>query len=192
MHRSTISWIAAAALTVALTAPSAAGAQEAAGANALERGATSVMVGVSPDPTLGFWTMLSGRTALGLVGTAQRSGSLIGEVEVYRHTQLLLSPQVKRYWSHDGDVLPYLHGGVYASLLEFKDSGDTRNDIDAFGGSLAVGLDWFPVSRISVGGQAGMALNRTGATTRSQDAVSRSTTWSLETFTAALQVHFYL
>lgn len=184
---------AALALAAGLAAAPGAGAQQGAGDNALRPGATSISMGIAADPSVGFWTMPSGRTALGIVGSVQGIRSSLGDVESDQ-TLLVLSPQVKRYRSTQGAILPYLHGSVFASLTEFEGrspGGTSGGRFTAVGATAGVGLDWFPVRRVGLGGHAGLGLTRSEADPV-QAEVAGMTTWLLQTFTAAIQVQLYL
>jgi hypothetical protein len=186
---------AALALAAGLAAAPQALAQEGAGESALRPGASSITLGIAPDPSVGFWTMPSGRTALGLVGSLQGNRTSLGGGEV-EQTMLVLSPQLKRYRSTRGAILPYLHGSVFASLADFESrnpSGSGEGRIRALGASAAVGLDWFPARRAALGGHAGLGLSRT-LSEAGPDGAARfeTTTWLLQTFTAAIQVQLYL
>jgi hypothetical protein len=177
-----------AAVAAGLACASPAGAQEEAGENALRRGASSVMASVAPNVEVGFWSMLSGRTSVGLVGSVQSAESVSGS-STQEIRLLSLSPQVKRYWTTTGPVLPYAHGSLAVSGTEFGSAQQSRS----YGASAAVGLDWFPARRISIGGHSGVALSR--SVVRSHDAQGEETEasgWSLRTFTTAIRVHLYL
>jgi hypothetical protein len=181
-----------AAVAAGLVCASPAGAQEDAGENALRRGASSVMAGVAPEAGVGFWSMLSDRTAVGLVGGVQRVESVSGDSE-HGIRLLTLSPQVKRYWRATGPILPYAHGSLSVSGIEFGSGSSSRQESRSYGAGAAVGLDWFPVRRISVGGHGGVALSR--AVLGSRDAQGEEmeiSGWSLGTFTTAIRVHLYL
>ena len=178
----------------ALASP--AGAQEA--GSIPGRGATSVMLGVSPGNGIGVWTMLSDRTALGVVGALQTLDASSGGSE-QEFRAVVLGPQVKRYWATAGDVAPYLHGSAYTSLTRSRftagDGGGSgfESEQDLYGGSAAAGLDWFPTRRISLGGHAGVALNRySGENRDASGQLVEQSRWLLETFTAAISVHLYL
>lgn len=186
--------LSAAALVLAaglVAAPAA--AQEETGGNALRPGATSVNVGVSPDATVGFWRMLSGRTALGVSGSVQGIRSEYGGSELSR-TLLVVSPQVKQYRATDGAILPYLHGAVFASVTDLGGSSGAAGDDQStvLGATAALGLDWFPVRRVSLGGHAGLGLLRSSSEFERPQGDFRSTSWSLQTFTAAIQVQLFL
>ena len=186
---------AALALAATLAAAPAARAQEIAGENALRPGASSINLGISPEPSVGYWRMLSGRTALGVVGSAEAIRDSSGDDELSR-TLLTVSPQVKRYRSTEGAILPYLHGALFASVIDLGSStpgvgGDDRSTV--LGGTAAVGLDWFPVRRVSLGGHAGLGLLRAASSIGGADGDDfESVDWSLQTFTAAIQVQLYL
>jgi hypothetical protein len=184
---------AALALAAGLAAAPRAQAQQGAGDNALRPGATSITLGVAADPSVGIWTMPSGRTAVGIVGSVQGIRSSFGDTESDQ-TLLVIAPQVKRYGSTDGAILPYLHGSVFASLTEFegRSPGATSGGrFTAVGATAGVGLDWFPVRRVGLGGHAGLGLTRSEADPL-QAGEDETTTWRLQTFTAAIQVQLYL
>lgn len=184
---------AALALAATLAAAPAAGAQATAGENALRPGASSINVGVSPDPSVGYWRMLSGRTALGVVGSVQAIRDSAGDDELSR-TFVTVSPQVKHYHSTEGAILPYLHGALLASVADLGSSTPESDDRrTVLGGTAALGLDWFPVRRVSVGGHAGLGLLRASSSIGGADGDDfESVNWSLQTFTAAIQVQLYL
>lgn len=183
---------AALSLAAALAAALPAAAQEAPGETPLRRGARSLMLSVSPDVELGYWGMTSDRTAVGLVGSAYRISSTSGDSES-RQTSLAFGPQVKRYAAGGGAVLPYLHGAAAASVFDSDGSSGTSQRATVLSASAAVGLDWFPAGRFSLGGHAGLALGRLANEMEVPIDVRReSTVWALRTFTAAIRVHLYL
>lgn len=109
----------------------------------------------------------------------------------------MVAPEVKRYRSTGGAILPYLHGSVFTSVVDFGDSSSSGSNDDRstlLGGRAGLGLDWFPVRRISLGGHAGLALQRRSSEIeRSQGGDDlESTSWLLQTFTAAIQVQLFL
>lgn len=182
---------AALALAAGLAAAAPAAAQEGAGDNALRPGASSINVGVSPDVSVGFWRMVSGRTALGLSGSLQGIRATQGSDETSR-TLAIVSPQVKRYRSTDGAILPYLHGALLAGVTDFGGDSD-ENRSTMLGATAALGLDWFPVRRVGLGGHAGLGLMRSWSET--DNAVVQDyerSSWTLQTFTAAIQVQLFL
>lgn len=182
---------AAFALAAGLAAASPAAAQEGAGDNPLRPGASSINVGVSPDVSVGFWRMVSGRTALGLSGSVQGIRNTQGDSELSR-TMVVVSPRVKRYRSTEGAILPYLHGALLAGVTDFG-GGSSEDRSTLLGATAALGLDWFPVRRVGLGGHAGLGLTRTWSEIDNPVVgdLERSS-WTLQTFTAAIQVQLYL
>ena len=81
----------------------------------------------------------------------------------YQSLRLQLRPTFKRYRSVRNGIAPYVY---YQALGGFR--GWKREDPEAFreysssmielGAGLGLGVDWFPLKRISVGGRTGLSL----------------------------------
>ena len=79
-----------------------------------------------------------------------------GRVSDGNHS-ISLRPALKRYWgSTEGSVAPYLLLGLTAewSRIELLSGSEATNR--RLGGVAGIGLDWFPVQRVSVGGHIGV------------------------------------
>lgn len=81
----------------------------------------------------------------------------------YQYVRLQLRPTIKRYRPLRNGIAPYVY---YQALGGF--SGSRREDLEPFrersssmielGVGLGLGVDWFPLKRISVGGRTGLSL----------------------------------
>jgi hypothetical protein len=195
MTRRTIAILAA----TLLTAGSAA-AQTADTASAAPRN-TSFSFGLGSSQRVGLWHRVTPRVQVGMevLGRRETTSTDGGELEA-RSTQLGIAPGVKFYSSTTAPVLPYVFVGGEASF------GHARAENEAVGGEiieaeqtfrtlgaeLGLGVDWFPVQRVSIGGHAAIGANwsRTQYETDGAEHPEQKTS-SIGTFSSGVRVHFY-
>lgn len=163
--------------------------------NPLRRGVVSLMAGVSPDLEVGVWRMVSDRTSVGLaVGGIVEHMTSDGSGMTSR--LLTVGPQFKHYGSTTGTLLPYLHGGASVGTSEFRtnqapDQRENRSTNRLLTADLAVGLDWFPVRRISLGGYTGLRASVLSNRSRSSSGSGNGSEWRVGTFTSGIGAHLY-
>lgn len=176
------------AMVLAGVAAAPAAAQQAGSANALQKGRRSISFGLPGSPRFGIWTMLSERTNLGLNAELEMQNSDAPDVEGWG---LELAPAIKRYTRGLGPVMPFLYGEVN---LGFGKSSQGGNDVTnwgtgAFGG---LGVEWFPVRSISIGGYTGLGLRYTSSEIETPGVPSDNRTdFRLSTGTSGLSLQIY-
>lgn len=104
-----------------------------------------------------------------------------------------VQPALKRYWGPtDGNVAPYFLLGLKAewNRLEF---GGSRGNSRKLGGLAGVGVDWFPMQRVSVGGHIGVeALAvRSEAPFSFPGPASETTGHEIGTFSSGLRLRLF-
>ena len=190
-------WMGAAMAAAGLLLATGAAAQETGGeeVNGLERPGTSIEVGAGAGALVGVWQRLSPRVSLGVQVSAYTSRSEI-ESDVFdrdaRQTSVSVGPALKVYGGPGGAFLPY---GFASAFLEFGGSreeiagaGENEEELDGLGAELGVGIDWFPVRRLSIGGHVGVEANRQSRSTDDDD-VDRFTVFN--TVSSGIRVQLY-
>jgi len=189
--------ILAAAAALAVTA-TAAHAQDT--AQAAPR-VNSISIGLGSTPTIGFWHRLSPRAELGVeVGARYVNAGLDDSDQDSHASDITVGPALKLYGRADGPVRPYTYAQVSAGY-----ASGTSTSIDPLGGAFEIkshewdfgagvglGLEWFPIERVSLGGHAGILgqwvrstiENPTGPDSKAHGAV-------LSTFTSGLRAQLY-
>ena len=130
-------------------------AQETEGYPAAERGRRSIVLEASRSPRIGYWTRKSERTDLGLDVMLQ---GILGDSRT--DLNIGVTPAVKRYLASPGPLAPYIYVGV---PLDYRRSerdnvGAPDDTVDSFGvgGIAGFGLDWHPITQVSLGGHIGL------------------------------------
>ncbi|HET7232950.1 MAG TPA: hypothetical protein VFJ16_23275 [Longimicrobium sp.] len=151
-----------------LLASGTAAAQSADSTPAEPRYANSFVVQVNGNPVIGLWHRVSPSVEAGLEMSARRSTSstdLTGNTgQSLRFTSVSVGPAVKLFTAPAGALRPYVYGSAGVSFVRNRsESHNSSGDPDvyeqkghAFDGSLALGLEWHPVERVSIGGHAGV------------------------------------
>ncbi len=133
--------------------PLAATAQDA--PSPLDRRDHSILLGIGETTNVGYWIRVGERTDVGIEGGfsfIEEDGSDVSTLSA------ILS--LKRYWSPaESPVAPYTILGIRASWSDLLSTGN--EEYGAFGG---IGLDWFPVQRVSIGGHLGLRASLTQRT----------------------------
>jgi hypothetical protein len=191
MRRLTGAAMAAAALLLA----TGAAAQD---TNGLERSRTSIVVGATGDITVGVWQRLSPRTSLGLeVGAYSRNGEYrfptTGQEQETEERLVTVGPALKVYTGPGGAFLPYGYASAFAQFGSMRhqplDGEAQESDVSGFGGQVGVGVDWFPVQRVSIGGHVGVE-----GFSSSRDAVAfngEEEFTGIGTFSSGIRVQLY-
>lgn len=115
-----------------------------------------------------LWRVRSPNTALGL--EASLSWSLRDQDyedpdlsnRRYHSLRMQLRPTLKRYRPLRNGIAPYVYGqglgGFSGSRRDIGGTWDTATSMIDLGVGLGLGVDWFPLERISVGGRTGLSL----------------------------------
>lgn len=116
----------------------------------------------------GVWEMVGARTNLGLtLGVAVDGSDTEGDGgdDTDAATSVTLGASVKRYVVAPREVTPYLLGGASIggsyNRRDRSDGYDVTSRAVNVGVRAAVGVEWFPVRRVSVSGQTGFSLTAT-------------------------------
>jgi hypothetical protein len=129
---------------------------------ASERGQHSLALSFYGGQQIGYWTKKSDRTDLGLDFGV--SGAFRDETT---DLTINLTPALKHYLSAAGALAPYSYVG-----LPFSWNRTSRDNVGApdgsssavsVGGSVGLGLDWFPLPQVSIGGHAGLVAYHWGS-----------------------------
>ncbi|HEX8245187.1 MAG TPA: hypothetical protein VF541_16870 [Longimicrobium sp.] len=125
------------------------------------RHALSFAIPQSGETTIGGWVNLTARSQLGLeisgdLQDQERDGD--GGSRHLRQGQAHVGVALRRFVPRSATVAPFVGGSVFAGggLLRVADSLSTvtRSFWDV-GASVGVGVEWFPVAPVSVGGMVG-------------------------------------
>lgn len=178
------------AMALAAVAAAPAAAQQAASANALQEGRRSISFGLPSGggSSFGIWTMLSERTNLGLIGQLQVEQQDDPDVDSWG---LRLAPAIKRYVRRAGPVAPFLYGNVALGWESETQPGGEESawSIGTFGG---LGVEWFPVSSVSIGGHTGIGLEYRSIDVDPTIGASQSSSeLALRTATSQLSIQIY-
>jgi hypothetical protein len=166
--------------------------------NGLERPGTSIEVGAGGDYVVGVWRRLSPRTSLGLeVGAYSRSYDYRfddpeGEREIDERL-VTVGPALKVYTGPGGAFLPYGYASAFAQFGSTRyqpvEGEAQETDLCGFGGQLGLGVDWFPVQRVSIGGHVGVegfSSSREGASFNGEEEFT-----GFGTFNSGIRVQLY-
>lgn len=151
---------------------------------------------VSGAPGVGLFWRHSRATDLGIFV----SGSVLSRDD-RSAANLDVRPTLRRYWATTERLTPYTDVAVIGSLVR------QRIDSQGLGGSIkdrtlglgleaALGVEWFPIERVSVGGHAGLRVDHQWIRERMPtfdggvDEQNQGQT-SVSTFVSGLQVRFY-
>lgn len=169
--------------------------------------------------SLGAWKFLSSKTNLGLEITGsltdwEEDGLSFSETqgeesftEDRRDWTILVAPTVKQYLAMSRDFAPFLYGSVGAGFSrnryddtreparESRRLYETKRVFFGFG----FGIDWTPLSSVSVGGHTGFSVNYYDTENFSgfddlggiRASLSSSHRWELRTLTSGLSLHVY-
>jgi hypothetical protein len=127
---------------------------------ATERGKHSIALEVDGGPQIGYWSRRSERTDLGLdVGVSGLWSDGSDQIAV------ALTPAIKHYLRPTGALAPYTYWGIPLTYMRTSNDNvgvpDTSHDRWGAGGLVGFGLDWFPISQVSIGGHVGFRIDYT-------------------------------
>ena len=117
------------------------------------RAKRSIVTGVGSSTLIGVGLRVGTRTDLILEG-----GGRLSDTDGTGARVFVLRPAIKRYLgATEGSVAPYLLVGVKAEWTR-SDFGGSPITSQEIGGTVGLGLEWFPTQRVSVGGNVGVEL----------------------------------
>lgn len=204
-----LSAAAAALLALPAAAQDTIPADTAAPRNGLRDGARSLQFdlpsygGSVATGAFGVWQMVGARTNLGItlgISANVRDRDYDDAEQSDRGTYLQLGLAAKRYASTDGPVAPFALGRVfaYSSRLEREADVGFRDEQKILGGGVegGLGVEWFPVRHLSVGGYTGVSVggeSLNGETERPNEPRREydESGAFFRTFTSTLSVHLY-
>ena len=151
--------------------------------------------------TFQYARMRSERTALGLQldvnlsHSRQDRAAPSGPDDSDTRASVHVGPVLKRYLDVQAVVAPYLRGaatvGAHYMRQERETSGAPTAELTRWQPSVTLsgglGLDWFPLARLAVGGHTGLRAHASMLRSDEMD----STGLSLATFTSSLEVTFF-
>lgn len=171
--------------------------------NPLRKGARSLSFTAPLDGgtgEAGIWRMVDDKTNVGiLVGLgAARSNLDVDDAGSIDNTQLNLSigVGVRRYGNPYGQVSPYVMSAAYvfgSQQTQGPDDAEIKVRNLGVGARGGLGVEWFPVRRVSIAGETGarLQLNRQTVDRDDEDDDATSTGLNLSTFTSGLSVQIY-
>lgn len=142
------------ALALAASAASTGHAQE----QDTTRRTRSIELNLGGGPSIGIWKRNDSDRSLGIIvgGTLSSQGN--GD-NTSRTSNFEIGPAIKIHKGGTATFQPYTFASISGGVTHYDiPTGDSRSGVTLgqVGASLAVGMDWFPVSRVSVGGRAGV------------------------------------
>lgn len=190
----TATTLAAAAAALALALP-------AAGQETVQPAGASIVLNVSAEPTVGVYTFLSPTLQLGVELGASLAEVSDAETESSQEEwSVRVAPALKLFTAAEGSFRPYVFLSPFFELGQaseevelFDETVEIAVDTRTVGGELGFGVDWFPASRISIGGHVGFGGGLTNVEADDDfegEAIDIDGTF-LSTFTSGVRVHLY-
>lgn len=150
----------------------------------------------------GVWEMVGARTNLGLtlgvsvIGAESESN---GSESSVAETDVDLGIALKRYVMEPREVTPFLLGSIaVGGRYDRRDSPQYDETVRSAQAAVraAVGVEWFPVRRVSLSGQTGfgMFVGRADVEQEMPDGTTyegKNSQVSFQSFTSALSLHIY-
>jgi hypothetical protein len=149
---------------------------------------------VSAAPGIGLFWRHSDATDLGLFLT----GSVLSQDGQSRDA-IAIEPTLRRYWRPDDRLTPYTHLALVGSWTDQKSDntiGTVENRTLALGIEAGLGLEWFPIERVSIGGHAGVKLQQAWLRNvtpmiSGPQVIQNQHQRTASTFQSGMQVRFY-
>lgn len=190
----TATTFAAAAAALALALPAA--AQEGTAATG-----ASILLNVGAEPTVGLYTFVSPTLQIGIeLGASLVELSDDETEESQEESSVRIAPALKVYTGAAGAFRPYAFVSPFVELgqttqeAQFLDETfEVVVDTRTFGGEVGFGLDWFPASRVSVGGHVGLGGGFTSVESEEdfgEEPINLDGTF-LSTLTSGVRVQLY-
>jgi len=153
----------------------------------ISQGTKSLSFGIDGDGSAeaGIWLFISDRSNLGLLGTLDWVSEDRSSPRPDR-TQFTLGigPRIKWYVTGAPRVAPFWFGGLAFTHTRRTEEGEDDRTSRGVGLEGGLGVDWFPVDQMSVGGWTGIRLG-------SDRAENDDRTTQLRSFTTGLRAHIY-
>lgn len=116
------------------------------------RGSEAITMGANRDSaSIGYWHKLSDADSLGGDFTFIYRDHNRNESQSYQ-----FSPGIKHYLLLEKAVSPYLYGALIGMYGETSTKSSFRSENYALGVQGGIGLEWFPVQRVSIAGHVGI------------------------------------
>lgn len=169
-----------------------ASAAQAQGPEALTPGKTSIAFSIptSGSNSFGIWKQLTPTRALG-INAAVEYGRIDEDSGNDRSEfAISLAPSMKWYRSLSRTVAPFIQGSAGVGYNRVvNEVGDQEIESDGFNvnASAGLGVDWFPLNSISIGGFTGLRA----AFGSFNNGNSDQTSALVRTFTSGLTMHIY-
>lgn len=153
----------------------------------------SLVLGLSSGPEIGFWLPAGERLRVGIesnLGWQRVSPTGDSEDDDVRSLTSLTLRVPLRHALESGhpDILPYLLAGPSLSLVR----SDTHPESTGFGAFAGLGVEWFPVERVSVGGYAALEAVRVRRDATGPFPAGTETLVQVRTWSSVLRMQFYL
>jgi len=157
---------------------------------------------VAPDRARGFFVNFSAgynHSASTPPGGTEQSGNSL-------HLAASVGPQVRRYLARRAPVAPYVQSGLSLGIgyqrqtLEPSQAGGASDESHSWSGnagaSVAAGVEWFPLRRVSLAGQTGVDVSGgysrySGTTGGVSEGHGSSWSIGLGTFVSSLMLQIY-
>ncbi len=159
-------------------------------------GSTAVSLEAGSGYVVGLWRQTSPRVRAGIeLGTTLSRAQ--GDDNEEDFTSFVVRPGVKLFSAGEGAVRPFTLLGAYAegyrrrSVAEGEFSSDQVFQATEVGARVGAGVEWMPVSRLAIGGHAGVRGGYLRETTRSGSVDRELDGWSAGTFTSGLSLTLF-
>ncbi|MBJ6724948.1 outer membrane protein [Geomesophilobacter sediminis] len=122
-----------------------------------QRGDNAIALGVNEGTaTIGYWHKLSGSDDLGV-----DFGIQYRDHETFNNQTYQVMPAIKHYLFPEKSFSPYLYGGLIASYgnndtRETTQQSGSRTESYTAGALGGLGMEWFPIRNLSIGGHVGV------------------------------------
>lgn len=155
-------------------------------------GARSLRLATHGQTQVGLWMMRTERTAVGVeAGLSLSRQSMDGSDESATEWSVSAAPSLKRYGAAAGPFAPYLFAGLPLEFRRYAISSVEHTGL-TLGAVAAVGVDWFPASRVALGAHAGLRAQRDSWTLGSDGAAYADGSNShAGTFASGLSLHLF-
>ena len=118
----------------------------------------SIELGAGGSTSIGIWSRNDADRSLGIILNGSLSSQTLDNGTT-RTRGFSIEPAMKIHTGGTGTFQPYTFASVFGGIDHVEiDDGDRETGLTSklLGASLGAGLDWFPVSRVSIGGRVGV------------------------------------
>jgi hypothetical protein len=163
--------------------------------NAQERDTTrhtrSIELGVGGGTSIGIWKRNDSDRSLGIIAGGTLSSQGIGDGDTQRTSTFEIEPALKIHTGGTAAFQPYTFASIFGGIDRIDVDSDAGVTLGRVGASLAVGMDWFPVARVSIGGRVGVrGVYLTGDLTDDVNGADLEG-FSVGTFTSGILVNLF-